>query len=159
MRHAGTSPSEWPNVTDTTTHSAYISQHYVKRAILFPPTHSIVGWCWFLCSLACSRSLVLNSNVRYLGPAPNPQNKGTNPQPKPMTVKDVIKLSKAGLSDDLIIQQIRKKGQRFDLATRSALQLKSASVSERVIASDDRPNDEHCCTSSRERPRLLRQQP
>jgi len=27
-----------------------------------------------------------------------------------MTVNDVIKLSKAGLSDDLIIEQIKKKG-------------------------------------------------
>ena len=50
-----------------------------------------------------------------------------------MTVVDVIKLSKAGLSDDLIIQQIKKKGQRFDLSTDQLVQLKSASVSERVI--------------------------
>jgi hypothetical protein len=50
-----------------------------------------------------------------------------------MTVDAVIKLSKAGLSDDLIIQQFKKKGQRFDLSTDQLLQLKSASVSERVI--------------------------
>src|ERR1035437_5037102 len=50
-----------------------------------------------------------------------------------MSVDDVIKLSKAGLSDDLIIQQIRKKGQRFDLSTDQLVRLKSASVSERVI--------------------------
>jgi hypothetical protein len=50
-----------------------------------------------------------------------------------MTVDDVIKLSKAGLNDDLIIQQIRKKGQRFDLSTDQLIQLKAASVSERVI--------------------------
>jgi hypothetical protein len=57
----------------------------------------------------------------------------TTSQAKPMSVDDVIKLSKAGLSDDLIIQQMRKKGQRFDLSTDQLLQLKAAHVSERVI--------------------------
>ncbi|MGA2687163.1 MAG: hypothetical protein ABSE85_03740 [Candidatus Korobacteraceae bacterium] len=50
-----------------------------------------------------------------------------------MTVNDVIKLSKAGLSDDLIIEQIKKKGQSFDLSTDQLLQLKAAHVSDRVI--------------------------
>ena len=50
-----------------------------------------------------------------------------------MTVTDVIKLSKAGLSDDTIIQQIRKQGQHFNLTTDQLIQLKSAHVSERVI--------------------------
>lgn len=54
-------------------------------------------------------------------------------QTKPMTVQDVIKLSKAGLGDDIIIQQLRKKNQRFDLSTDQLLQLKAASVSDRVI--------------------------
>ena len=58
---------------------------------------------------------------------------GTRPQTKPMTVDDVIRLSKAGLSDDVIIQQIRNQGQRFNLSTDQLVQLKSASVSERVI--------------------------
>ncbi len=34
-----------------------------------------------------------------------------------MTVADVIKLSKAGVSDDLIIQQLKKKNHVFDLST------------------------------------------
>ena len=63
--------------------------------------------------------------VVYLPPA--------NSQTKSMTVDDVIKLSKAGLSDDLIIQQIKKKGQRFDLSTDQLVHLKVVSVSERVI--------------------------
>src|ERR1035438_4815390 len=57
----------------------------------------------------------------------------TRPQVRMMTVDDVIRLSKAGLSDDVIIQQIKKKGQRFDLSADQLIQLKSASVSERVI--------------------------
>lgn len=62
------------------------------------------------------------SNVLYLPPAP-----------KPMTVQDVIKLSKAGLSDDTIIEQIRAKNQRFDLTADQLVQLKTANVSEHVI--------------------------
>ncbi len=50
-----------------------------------------------------------------------------------MTVNDVIKLSKGGLGDDLIIQQIVSKGKRFDLSTDQLLQLKAAHVSDRVI--------------------------
>ncbi len=50
-----------------------------------------------------------------------------------LTVDDVIKLSKAGLDDDVIIQKIKKQGQPFDLTTDQLIQLKSASVSSRVI--------------------------
>ena len=50
-----------------------------------------------------------------------------------LSVADVIKLSKAGLSDDLIAQEIRKNGQAFDLSPDQLIQLKSASVSDRVI--------------------------
>jgi len=57
-----------------------------------------------------------------------------SPATKPMTVNDVIRLFKAGLSDDLIIEQIKKKGQSFDLSTDQLIQLKAAKVSERVIA-------------------------
>lgn len=55
------------------------------------------------------------------------------PEPKQMTVQDVIKLSKAGFSDELIIDQIRKTGQRFNLSTDQLLQLKDAKVGENVI--------------------------
>lgn len=50
-----------------------------------------------------------------------------------MTVADVIKLSKAGVSDDLIIQQLKKKNHVFDLSTDQMLQLKAGHVSDRVI--------------------------
>jgi hypothetical protein len=50
-----------------------------------------------------------------------------------MTVQDLIKLTKAGLSDNLIIEQIRRKDQRFDLTTDQLIQLKNASVSDRVV--------------------------
>src|ERR1022692_2267061 len=50
-----------------------------------------------------------------------------------LSVDDVIKLSKAGVDDDVIIQKIRKQGQPFDLTTDQLIQLKSASVSNRVM--------------------------
>ena len=50
-----------------------------------------------------------------------------------MTVNDVIKLSKAGLSDDVIIAQIKKRPEPFDLSTDQLVQLKAAHVSDRVI--------------------------
>ncbi len=72
--------------------------------------------------LSCSLFLSAQSHVLYLPP-----------QEKPMTVQDVIKLSKAGFSDDLIIEQIKKKQQHFDLTTDQLLQLKAGHVSERVV--------------------------
>jgi len=50
-----------------------------------------------------------------------------------MTVEDVIKLVKAGISEDIIIQQIRKRPGGFDLSTDQLIQLKSATVSDRLI--------------------------
>ena len=57
----------------------------------------------------------------------------TRPQTKMITVDDVIRLSKAGLSDDVIIAQIKKRPQPFDLSTDQLIQLKAAHVSDRVI--------------------------
>jgi hypothetical protein len=72
--------------------------------------------------LSCSIFLQAQSHVLYLPP-----------QEKPMTVQEVIKLSKAGFSDDLIIEQIKKKLQHFNLTTDQLLQLKAGHVSERVV--------------------------
>jgi len=72
--------------------------------------------------LSCSILLPAQSHVLYLPP----------PE-KPMTVQEVIKLAKAGYSDDLIIVQIQKKQQHFNLTTDQLVQLKTAHVSERVV--------------------------
>lgn len=50
-----------------------------------------------------------------------------------MTVPDVIRLTKAGISDDIIIQQLSKNGQRTNLSTDQLVQLKNGGVSDRVI--------------------------
>lgn len=50
-----------------------------------------------------------------------------------LTCEDVIKLAKAGLAEDIIIQQIQKSGHAFDLSTDQLLALKSANVSDRIV--------------------------
>jgi hypothetical protein len=51
----------------------------------------------------------------------------------PMTVEDVLTLAKAGVSEEVILAQIRAKHASFDLTADQLIRLKSASVSERVI--------------------------
>jgi len=50
-----------------------------------------------------------------------------------LTVGDVIKLAQAGLSEDIILEQIRRKGRPFDLSSDQIIELKTARVSDRVI--------------------------
>ena len=52
---------------------------------------------------------------------------------KGLTVDNVIKLSQAGLSNNVIIGKIKKNGQAFDLSPDELLQLKTAKVNDRVI--------------------------
>ena len=97
-----------------------------SRPLIFAfPVRNLLLSCLILVGLfTTARAQTTYPREVYLPPASS--------QTK-MTVNDVIKLSKAGLSDDLIIQQIRKKNQAFDLSTDQLLQLKAAHVSERVI--------------------------
>lgn len=54
-------------------------------------------------------------------------------EPPPMTIKDVIDLSKASLSDSIIISQIEATHSAFQLGTNDIIDLKSSGVSENVI--------------------------
>jgi hypothetical protein len=54
-------------------------------------------------------------------------------QSQPLTVTDVKALAKAGLSDDLIISQIRNSRTVYHLGTADIIDLKNAGVSERII--------------------------
>lgn len=53
--------------------------------------------------------------------------------PPGLSVEDVIKLAKAGLSEDIIVEQIKKKNQPFDLSTEQLIALKTANVSDRIV--------------------------
>ncbi len=50
-----------------------------------------------------------------------------------LTCEDVIKLAKAGLAEDIIIEQIRKNGKAFNLSTDQLVALKTANVSDRSV--------------------------
>jgi hypothetical protein len=54
-------------------------------------------------------------------------------RPAAFTVDDVVRLVQAGLSEDIILQQIRLKGHAFDLSSDQIIQLKVASVSDRIV--------------------------
>jgi hypothetical protein len=55
------------------------------------------------------------------------------PKAGPITVVDIVQMSHAGLSDDVIIQQISKKHAHFDLTPQQLMDLRVASVSNPVI--------------------------
>jgi len=53
--------------------------------------------------------------------------------PSKMSISDVINLSRAGVSDEVIIQQLSHNGRRFALSSAQIVQLKKAGVSDRVV--------------------------
>jgi len=54
-------------------------------------------------------------------------------QSQPLSVPDVKALAKAGISDDLVISQIRNSRTVYHLSTADILDLKNAGVSEKII--------------------------
>jgi hypothetical protein len=83
-------------------------------------------FCLVCCAATAQQS---QSQTQY----PTALNLGSAPSQTNMTVNDVIKLSHAKLSDDVIVQQLSKKGLRFSLSTEQLIELKNAGVSDRVI--------------------------
>jgi hypothetical protein len=69
-------------------------------------------------------------------PAPDSTKSTNMSQPeKPMTNSDVIKLSEAGITEDLIISKIKSTAAAFTLDPDSLIALKKANISEKVISS------------------------
>lgn len=58
----------------------------------------------------------------------------TRAQQLAVTNADLIQLTSAGLSEDVIIGAIRNRGGRFDLSPQGLIALKQAGVSDRVVA-------------------------
>jgi|SRR5579871_619685 len=72
------------------------------------------------------------SGVMALADMPAERGSGTA-KGNSITVDDVIRLTKARLGEEIIIQQIRRKGPPAELTADQIITLKNASVSERVI--------------------------
>lgn len=60
--------------------------------------------------------------------------------PKTLSVDDIVKMSKAGISEDVIIQKIKKGGQAFDLSPDQMIELKNAGVNDKVVQAMLDPN-------------------
>src|SRR5581483_12050779 len=56
-----------------------------------------------------------------------------------ITVEDIVRLAKAGVSDQIIQSQIRAKGEAFDLTAGELVALKSAGVTDQTIRMMMRP--------------------
>jgi hypothetical protein len=50
-----------------------------------------------------------------------------------LTVEEIVKLSRAGFSEELIVTKIKKNGKAFDLSTEELLELKKQGLSDSVI--------------------------
>jgi hypothetical protein len=50
-----------------------------------------------------------------------------------LTIEDIVKLVKAGLSENVIIEDIKKSGKAFDLSPDQIIALKESNVSDRII--------------------------
>ena len=75
------------------------------------------------------------SSIQVNAPAPIVQNQLTQPatQKPSMTVADIKALAKGGLSDMVILSQIRSSHAVFDLTTEEIIDLNASKVSQKVI--------------------------
>jgi len=55
------------------------------------------------------------------------------PASAPLSVEEVLKLSQAGVSEEVIVTKIKKNGKPFDLSTDEILELRKSGVSDTVI--------------------------
>ncbi len=78
--------------------------------------------------LACAGIALAQDSMDNRGQTPNTESV------EPMTKDDVIALSKAGVSDDVIINQMIASGSYFQLTTDDIIDLEKAAVSEKVIS-------------------------
>jgi hypothetical protein len=62
-----------------------------------------------------------------------PSSAQPGPSSAPLSVEDVVKLSKEGMSEDVIIAKVRKNGKPFDLSSDELVELKKSGVADNVI--------------------------
>jgi hypothetical protein len=77
-----------------------------------------------------------------------------------LTVEDVVHLANAGISEEVILAEIRSKHQSFDLSTDQLLQLNAAGISNRVIrAMIERPSQAAQTQPANHRPSTITASP
>src|SRR3954447_25858065 len=77
-------------------------------------------------------ALFLMCSIRISTAALFPQAQQQPTEPR-LTVQEVVKLTRAGLAEDIIITKIKKNGKAFDLSADELLDLKRDGVSDNVI--------------------------
>ena len=86
--------------------------------------------------ICCYSAIALSLALTGCIVAPPRQQVIVTPQVQPgppLGIEDVKALAKAGVSDDLVISQIRSSGTVYHLGTSDIILLKNAGVSEKVI--------------------------
>jgi len=86
-----------------------------------------------LCLLCLSVPALLHAQEPALDTSAGPMPSPPAAQPKPMTNDSVIRMVKAGLGDDLIVQTIRTQPGQYIIDADSLVALKEAGVSNRVL--------------------------
>lgn len=79
-------------------------------------------WFWVICGISFAKLAPAQSGA--------PQNVTGKTA---ITVEEVVKLSKGGISEDIIITKIRRSGKAFDLSPEELLELKKSGVSDNII--------------------------
>jgi hypothetical protein len=79
------------------------------------------------------RAYTLTLYVLMLGATVSTLAAQSAPNGVPLSLEQVLKLSQAGVSEDLIITTIKKNGKPFDLSSDEILELKKSGISETVI--------------------------
>ena len=98
----------------------------MNRFVIAPPTSKTTSRTISILSIFLLALSVFHSSAQA---KPSPRRAASSE----FSVADVIKLTKAGVSEDIIIQHIKKKAHPFDLSTDQLIALKNANVSDRVV--------------------------
>jgi hypothetical protein len=89
---------------------------------------------WVLIAMATCQLLRLLFVTAMLGAVLAPEARAQAPKSgESLTLQDVVKLSKAGISEDVIITKIRKNGKAFDLSPDEIVELKKTGIGNSVI--------------------------
>jgi len=103
---------------------------------LRPSGQSLFITIFVLAAFASAVAQTQTTSPKATHAAPQDQTASSQTAPAPskgLTMDDIIKLSQAGLSDNVIIGKIKRNGQAFDLSPDQLLRLKTARVNDKVI--------------------------